>query len=269
MADAGIETCILSLSTPHIHYGDDALAAQIARDINSEVAEICRAYPDKLKYAATLPLPAVAESIEEIKRNYDELGAVAVKVPSNANGVYLGDASLDPVFEELNARKSIVIIHPSRPKEMPEQVFTAGPAPLFEYLGDTTRAVLNMLANGTLEKYPDIKVIVPHCGSFLPIVAHRMIGISTILVPAGIMPDVDVKGALDKLYFDMAGDALPVGLDALLKIADPSHILYGSDFPYTPSAMIQGNREKFEQYDPIREDLLNMFHDNAVRLFDL
>ncbi len=266
MDRAGISCSILSLSSPHIHGGSGRMACDTARAINDEVYALCERYPGRLRFAATLPFPEVDGSIEEIGRCYDELGAVAVKLPSSSNGIYPGDSSLEPVFEELNRRKAIVLIHPDRPRDMPENIFTAGPAPLFEFIADTTRAVLNMIAGGTLDRYPDIKVVVPHCGSFLPFVVHRMIGISRIMIPKGLMPPVDVRRSVSRLYFDVAGDALPVALDALLKIAEPSHILYGSDFPYTPVPAILENREKFENYEPIQGELNAIFRDNAKKL---
>lgn len=268
MDRAGIECSILSLSSPHIHAGDGELACETARNINDAVAALCKRHPGRLRFAATLPFPEVEGSLEEVRHCYDELGAVAVKLPSSANGVYLGDPSQDTLFEELNRRKSVVIIHPDRPHDMPENVFTAGPAPLFEFIADTTRAVLNMIANGTLDQYPDIKVVVPHCGSFLPFVVHRLIGISRIMIPKGLMKPVNVSEAVSKLYFDVAGDAFPVALDALLKIADPTHILYGSDYPYTPVPAILENRRKLESYQPVQGVLASFLRSNAEKLFD-
>lgn len=269
MEEVGIETSILSLSTPHIHNGNSEKAIALARKINEDTAAVCKKYPDKFKYAAVLPLPEIEASLEEIRYNYDELGCVAVKVASNNFGLYLGDPKLAPVYEELNKRKAIIIIHPSRAQAVPTGVFTEGPAPLFEYIADTTRTVIDMITKGVLEQYPDIKVIVPHCGSYLPFVIHRLIGISKILIPNGLMSDVDVAANVSKLYFDMAGDALPVAMDALLKIADPSHIMYGSDYPYTPAPMIKVNREKFENYEPIKPYIEDMFRNNAIKLFNL
>ncbi len=98
---------------------------------------------------------------------------------------------------------------------------------------------------------------------------HRLIGISKVLIPNGLMSDVDVAGNIARLYFDVAGDALPVALPALLQIADPSRILYGGDYPYTPAPMIKANREKLESYEPLRPYLEDVFRNNAVRLFCL
>lgn len=269
MEEAGIETSILSLSSPHIHYGDGVKAVALARKINEETAALCKRYPDKFKYAAVLPLPEIEASVEEIKYNYDELGCVAVKVASNNNGMYLGNSELAPVYEELNKRKAIIIIHPTRAQAIPSGVFTEGPAPLFEFIADTTRSIIDMITNGVLEKYPDIKVIVPHCGSYLPFVVHRLIGISKILIPDGLMSEVDVANSVAKLYFDVAGEALPVALDALLKITDPSHIMYGSDYPYTPLPFVKANRKKLENYEPIKPYIEDIWRNNAIELFGL
>lgn len=118
MEEAGIEKCILSLSTSHVHHGDDDAAASLARRINEETAQICEQYPDKFAFSACLPLPAVEATLEEIAYAYDTLGTVGVKVASNNHGVYLGDPVLDPVFEELNRREAVITIHPSKPQEL-------------------------------------------------------------------------------------------------------------------------------------------------------
>lgn len=266
MKEMGIKRSILSLSTPHVHNGNAKKAIELSKQINDDTAKVCKEYPEYFSFAACIPLPEIDESIQEIKRAYDELGAVAIKVPSNSNGVYLGDSKLDPVFEELNKRNAIVIMHPSRPQAVPSNVFTEGPAPLFEYLGDSTRAVINMLVNGTLEKYPNIKFIVPHTGAFLALIKNRLVGISKVLIPNGLMPNVDIESSFKKLYFDNAGDTNNIALDALLKICDPSHILFGTDYPYTPKPQIKAKIDEFMQLDTHCEDIM---YTNASRLFDI
>ena len=233
----GIGFSVLSISSPHVVQGDPDKGIELAQHVNDAMASFCAAHAERFGFAATLPLPMVAASIAEAERAYEELGALGVKVPTNACGVYLGDPSFDPLMEALDARCAVVTIHPTKPSAVPAGQFAAEHAPLFEFLADTTRAVLNMVAHGTIERYPHIHWIVPHCGSFLPEVAHRMAGISRVLVPAGMMEDADVLGCLRSLYYDVAGDAEPVMLDALLKIADPAHLLYGSDWPYTPAPL--------------------------------
>lgn len=269
MRQTGQAFGLLSISSPHIHRGDDALAGRLARQINDETAELCRRHPDIFGFAALLPLPAVQESISEITRAYDELGALGVKVPSNANGIYFGNPVLDPVLEELNRRHAVVTIHPCAPTAIPAGVFTNGPRPLFEFLADTTRLVINLITTGVIERYPDIRWVVPHCGSFLPEVAHRLMGIAMIFGQQGLMAPVDVKGALSALYYDIAGTALPVMLPALLEVADPTHIMYGSDYPYTPTPMVAHVKEQLAHDPRVAPHLERIFHDNAAGLYGI
>jgi predicted TIM-barrel fold metal-dependent hydrolase len=201
------------------------------------MSALCAGRTARRGFAAVLPLPDVASSIAEARRALALPGALGVKVPTNACGTYLGDPSLDPLMAYLDTRRAVVTIHPTKPSAVPVGQFAARHAPLFEFLADTTRAVLNLVTEGVLDRYPNVRWVVPHCGAFVPEVAHRMDGISHVLVPAGLMSNVDVLLAVRSLYFDLAGDAEPVMLDALLKVADPTHLLYGSDWPYTPAPL--------------------------------
>jgi predicted TIM-barrel fold metal-dependent hydrolase len=269
MEETGQEFCILSISTPHIHRGDDGLAVCHARAINDELAAICRRHSDRLGFATTLPVPAMEASIDEARRGYDELGALGVKLPSNANGIYLGDPLLEPLMAFLDERAAVVTIHPSLPSAVPQGIFTAGPAPLFEYIADTTRAVLNLMARGVIDRYPHIRWIVPHAGSFVPAIAHRLTGISQVLVPAGLMEPINVMDNLRSLYWDLAGDARPVMLEGLMHIADPAHLLYGSDTPYTPVPITARNKEGLAADPQIAPIAQAVFHDNAAKLYGL
>lgn len=260
---------ILSISTPHINRGDDELSARLARTINDELSAVCRRHPDRFGFAMTLPIPAVEASIEEARRGFDELGAIGVKVPSNGHGIYLGDPSLEPLMAFLDERAAVVTIHPSLAPASPQGIFTAGPAPLFEYIVDTTRAVLNLMANGVIDRYPNIKWIVPHAGSFLPPIAHRLMGISKVLIPAGLMQPINVMENLKSLYWDLAGDARPVMLEGLMKICDPTHLLYGSDTPYTPAPMILSKKNDLAADPLIAPIVEDVFVNNAARLYGL
>ncbi len=233
MSDAEINFSILSMPTPHISN------FEVAREINEEFSAICKKYPDKFGFVATLPFPDVEGSITEIDYAIKKLGALGFKVASNSEGVYLGDERLDPIFAELNRQKALVIMHPSPARQLPrENVITGRVMALYEYPADTTRAVLNMLANGTLEKYPDIKFVVPHCGSFLPYMKQRAGAMFQMLSSMKMMEPVNIEDSIKRLHFDLAGDPMPDSLEMLLKITDIDHIVYGSDYPYVPAPIL-------------------------------
>lgn len=104
---------------------------------------------------------------------------------------------------------------------------------------------MNLITSGTLERYPGVRVVVPHCGSFLPNILSRLTGITALLASKGLCAPVDVTKSMDSLYFDIAGDALPAGIPILETIAPPEHILFGSDYPYTPAPMIHAKLQSF------------------------
>ena len=242
MDEAGIDYTVLSLPTPHIHHGDDEKSLQAAMEINDELALL---QSDRFGWTACLPLPYVDGSIAEIRRCMEK-GALGVKVPTNANGVYLGDPILDSVMEELNRRNALVIIHPCRAQERPQDCITGSIAAIYEYPADTTRAVLNMIAHRIMTRFPNIRWIVPHGGSFLPYMLQRFSGVSGILASMGMMETVDARAELDQLYFDIAGDPEPVALDMLRMVASDDRIVFGSDYSHSPANVILMKKQRFD-----------------------
>lgn len=266
MEEAGIDYTVLSVPTPHIHNGDDEKSCAAARRINESTAKLCAEHPEKFAFAAVLPLPCVDGAIAETTYAIDTLGAVGVKVVTNSNGIYLGDPSFDPLMEELNRRNALVIIHPCRARQRPENVITGKVAALYEYPADTTRAVLNMIAHRIMTRFPNIRFVVPHTGSFLPYMLQRFMGVSGILASMGMMETVDAKEEFKNLYFDIAGDPEPVALDMLRMVADDSHIVYGSDFPHSPAKVIIGKKNHFESNEKYHELINQIYKENASQL---
>ena len=261
MEDAGIDFTVLSMATPHI---SDKSAA---RAINEEFAALCRRFPKKFGFVATLPLPLVEGSIEEFNYATKKLGALGVKVASNSDGVYLGDERLDPIFSALNEKNSLVIIHPSPARQLPRSgVVTGKVMALFEYPVDTTRAVLNMLANGTLEKFPRLKIVVPHCGSFLPYMKQRAGAMFQMLASMNLMPPTDFAASFGKLFFDTASDPMPEQFDMLLKVASLDKIIFGTDYPYVPAQILLRKKKFFDEELSRRGWTEKIYIDNARAL---
>src|SRR5580658_2137012 len=108
MDEAGIDVAITSISTPGVHTGDDARARSLARRCNELSAQLIQAHPGRLGGFAALPLPDVDGALAELAYSLAVLKLDGVVLFSNANGVYLGDASFEPVFEELERREAVV-----------------------------------------------------------------------------------------------------------------------------------------------------------------
>lgn len=247
MDSAGIGCAILTMPAPQPYYGDVAESAACIRRINEASAEAKAKYPGRFKFCASLPLPDVDAAIREAVYALDTLGADGVKLATNSRGQYLGDKELDPLMEVLNERHAVIIIHPHRPTPYPESIIRTTPLAMYEYPAETTRAVVNMMARGVLMRYPNLKVVVPHCGSFLPLALPRMQSILPAMVEQGYMQPIDWEANLSRLYYDLAGNPTVEVLRALLTVTAPDHILYGSDYPYLPDAVLKANLQRLKE----------------------
>lgn len=235
MDEAGIETSVLTMPAPQPYYGDADESRAVVRGINEAAAAVKRAHPGRFLYCAALPLPDVQGAIDEAVYALDVLGADGVKLASNSRGQYLGDEELDPLMEVLNERGAVIIIHPHRPTPYPEKIIETTPLAMYEYTAETTRAVVNMISRDVLKRYPKLKVVVPHAGSFLPLAVPRMQAVLPVFLAQGMLRPVDWEANLSRLYYDLAGDPSPEQIKTLLTITEPDHIMYGSDYPYRPA----------------------------------
>jgi predicted TIM-barrel fold metal-dependent hydrolase len=240
----GIERAVLSMSSPGVHFGDDAAATALAREVNLVAHAAIVSHPDRFASFASLPLPALPESVHELVFCMDELGFAGVVLESNAHGVYLGNPRMDPIYAELNARRGILFIHPTTPA-CGEITALGRPRPMIEFLFDTARTVTDLILTGMMDRFPEMSIVVPHVGGVLPLIADRIQGFMRIFGDPDV-PTPDVYAALRRCYFDLAGDPFPRMLPALLTIANKENILYGTDYPWTPAPGVTKRVEAIE-----------------------
>ncbi|WP_223262548.1 amidohydrolase family protein [Sphingobium sp. SCG-1] len=264
----GIGTAILSISSPGVHFGNDAAARQLARTVNTEAARLKSAHPARFGFFASLPLPDVEGALAEVTAAFDKLGADGVILESNSGGIYPGDPRFDPVYAELNRRGAVVLLHPTSP-HCPGciQPGPTVPAPVLEFMFETTRAVTNLVLTRCIERYPQIRFIIPHAGAAMPVLVDR-IAMAAAIMPgmAGTSPDA-ILATLRKLHFDLAGAPVPRLLTALRSFADPEHLLYGSDWPFTPEAAVTKLLARLKVSLASDGDAQAIFSGNARRLF--
>ena len=272
MDSMGIQTSVLTMPAPQPFYGDAEESARCVRSVNERSAQVKADFPGRFLFCASLPLPDVDAAIREAIYALDTLRADGIKLATNSRGQYLGDEELDPLMEVLDERHAVIVIHPHRPTPYPEKVVETTPLAMYEYPAETTRAVVNMIARNVLVRYPNLKVVVPHCGSFLPLALPRMRSIHPAMQAGGFMAPIDWEGNLLRLYYDLAGNPAPEVLRALLTITTPGHILYGSDYPYLADKVLRGNLDRLkatlavEDFAPCGEMFLG---GNARALFGI
>src|SRR3984885_5412810 len=156
--EAGIDAAVPSISTPGVHFGDDAAARTLARQVNEYLAGLKHDRPDRFGGFAVLPLPDVDGSLEQIAYALDVLELDGVSVMTNAGGSYLGDGRFDPIFDELQRRAAVVFSPPiAPPAPIPHPL--GFPDTLLDSPADTSRAIATLHYSNTFARTPDVKYV--------------------------------------------------------------------------------------------------------------
>jgi predicted TIM-barrel fold metal-dependent hydrolase len=225
-----IDAAVISTGPPGVFFGDQQRANDLARALNERYAQIVAAAPDRFAALATLPLPDLDASIDELRHALDELGLDGVWLPSNVAGGYLGDERLDPLLGELDARGAYVLVHPFFP---PYQApLERWPVWLIEFPFETTRAIVNLIYSGTFDRYPSIRFQFSHLGGTAPFLAER-IG-SLVARESRFRAAIAHEPAhyLGRVWYDTALANAPAGLAAAAQVAAGERIVFGTDWPY-------------------------------------
>ena len=160
----------------------------------------------------------------------------------------------------------MVYTHPNIPPgfDVPELIL---PAPLIEFIFDTTRAAANMVLSGTLERHPDIQPILSHAGGAIPYIAGRIALVDDNPLVSGNIPRGAIA-SLQRFYYDTALSATRYALPSLKELVDPTHILFGTDYPFAPEGMTGETISGLEDHGGFDATAKRAIErDNAARLF--
>lgn len=240
----GTEQAILSLTiaADYIYDGTDK-SIKFARQANEYGAKAMQDHPKRLGFFAALPAKSVDATMKEIEYAFDTLKCDGVALFTNTGDKWWGDPMFQPMFDELNRRKSAVFFHPTVANCCHNLAGVGDGVVEFDF--DTTRTIVSLLFNGTLTRCPDIKWIINHSGAAIPTLAGR---IKDRVPGAGstkdgkFNPDAGTndklpKGAyyeLKRLYFECAHASYPMPIAAMRAFAPPTQFLFGTDYPIEP-----------------------------------
>ena len=239
----GIETALLSVTTPGLYLAENVEARRMARQVNEFAAEQARSYPDRFGFFATLTLPDVEGAVAEAAYALDELNADGVVLLANAGGRYLGDPVFRPLYQALDERGAVLFIHPTFPAAQGPAAAIGDPRSDVDLLAETTRSAVDLIASGVLAACTRLRVILAHAGGYLPYMAHRIAPMCA--------PDGGYQGGLEvvrRFYFDVALSSGAATLAALMAFARSGHVLFGTDWPYATPAVMEHFLAEFSRY---------------------
>lgn len=267
----GIEAAVINpLSVAGVHHGDDASARYLCETVNEALAKFVSYAPNTLGFFAPLPYPDVDGALKQMEHALDDLGADGVILLSNQNDVYVGDVRGEALWAEMDRRGVACFIHPARASFVDSLQLKLWAA-VIEYPFETTRVATNLIYNGYMRKYPNVKWILAHAGGCLPYLSYRLHLMEeqdehkppfSERHPEGTQP------YLGKFYFDTAIAGSRAAMLALNEIAQPRHIMYGSDWPYVDRHMVNQQNETLRQPDLFKGERFELLErGNAQSLF--
>jgi predicted TIM-barrel fold metal-dependent hydrolase len=200
-------------------------AARLGNDI---YARIVREFPKRFAAFACAPLPHVQASIEETSRALDDLGMVGVTAGTLVLGKSIADPAFDGFFAELNRRKAVLFIHPTGGSlgspliESTNLVWPVG-APLEDAV-----CLLQFMQANFPSRFPDIKIILPHLGGFVPFLTARLDQLQDHFLPDSAM----APSAQAKYFWYDTVNGNPAALRCALETLGADHLLLGTDYPF-------------------------------------
>jgi 6-methylsalicylate decarboxylase len=268
MDEHRIAAVITSIASPGAFFGDVAFTRRLVRDCNEALARMVADRPRMLGAMGFVPLPDVSAAVRELEHALDVLKLDGINLLTHAGHRYLGHPEENELYAELDRRNAVVFVHPVRPplKELPQFSFPAG---MTELVFDTTRAIANLLHTGALARYPNIRFVMSHMGGVTPFLLFRLSGFDDDPRLRERVPD-GVAAYLRRLYYDVAQSAAPLSFRALLEVADPSRILFGTDYPFArlPEKVMKDTIAAVASFDGFDDGLRRRIAlDNARTLF--
>lgn len=230
LAHQGVDTQVLTFTTPGTHVETPARAVELARLVNDALAAIARERGSRFTALATLPLNDPPASARELRRAMTELGLRGAMLFSNVNGVALADPRYQPLYRAANELDAVLHIHPTAPVGV-EAMTDYWLMPLVGFPFDTTLAAAKLVFSGVVEKYPRISWVLSHLGGAIPYLAERLDrgyhAFRDCRAHIGRPPSQYLK----RFYYDTVNFD-PGALRLAIEFAGAEHLLAGSDYPH-------------------------------------
>ena len=231
LREAGVDTQVITLTTPGTHVEDPKTAVRLATLVNDAFARVVADKHGRYRSLAALPLNDPAASVSEFRRAVEQLGMPGALLFSNINGVPLYDQRFWPLYEAANDLDAMLFIHPTNPVGV-EAMLDFWLMPLVGFLCDTTLAAAGLVFSGVVERFPKIRWLLGHLGGAIPYLAERL--------DRGFEAFADCRKNIarhpseylkqhfwyDTVNFD------PRAIELAIAFAGVEHVVVGSDYPH-------------------------------------
>lgn len=237
MDQAGIDTAVLSVTTPGLQQFPEAEAVALQAPTNDVIADAVRRHPDRFQGFATLATSSPAAAAGELGRCIADLGLHGVMLHTMAGNDFLDDKRYWDIFEAADHHRAPVYLHPSRPAAAVDTTYYRG-------LGDsvdgilgtgasgwhyqTGIALLRLILAGVFDRFPNLRIILGHWGEMVLFYLDRIAVLDRF---AGLQrPLIDYFHT--NVYVTPGGIASHRYLRWAIEVVGVDRVMHASDYPF-------------------------------------
>jgi hypothetical protein len=274
MDKAGVTVQVVSQSGPGADLLPPDQGPAMARAYNDRLKQYVDAHPDRFAGFAHLPMTAPEAAADELQRAVEDLGFRGALINGTTDNRFLDDPIYEPLLARAARLGAPLYLHPNIPPKAVRDVYYEGlPGIMGAVLStggwgwhsETALHILRLALSGTLDRHPDLKLIIGHMGEGLPGIFARIDDAVSRLASESLKRTVS-RTILDQVWITTSGFfSLPPFMAALMTFG-ADRILFSVDYPFSSSDA----GTDFLRHLPVSHaDLQKIAHGNADRLLKL
>jgi aminocarboxymuconate-semialdehyde decarboxylase len=233
MEKYGVDMQALSQTAPVVLGFTPPEAAEICRLSNKDNYVLCKAYPKKFVNICMISLQDTKGALEELERSVKELDCRAITLGSSQNGKGLDSPEYYSFYEKVIAYDLPIFIHPVNWESYPLVDVGEGWGAML-VLGwpfDTSQAAWRLVLSGTLDRFPELKIVLHHYGAMLPFFSSRIEKNIRLRWGKGRLKK-DISEYWKNFYGDTALDGAVASYPCGYAFFGPDRTVFGTDYPF-------------------------------------
>jgi len=274
MDAAGIDTQVLSLTSPGVQQMEAAEAVAIAREQNDYLADRVKHYPDRFVGFAALPTPDPDQAAKELERTVGKLGFKGAAIMGHTQGRYLDDEFFRPILEGAAVLHVPIYLHPTVPTPKVIEAYYNGNYPpnvavmlstvAWGWHIETAIHSLRLVASGAFDRYPDLQIVIGHLGETIPFMLSRI----DDRLPKEVAKLERSFGDYfrENFSYTFSGFNYLPSFRVLLLEVGVGRIMFSTDYPYSS---MESARNFLERLPVSPADKEEIGHRNAERLLHI
>ncbi len=261
---------------------DPGLSVDFATRANDDMAELVSQHPERFPAGvASLSMTDIDTAQKELDRAIRQLKLKGLQLFTPIMDKPLDSPEFLPLFEQMAAHDLPIWINPVRPidradyrtlKESKYYIYH-----IFGWPYETTAAMTHLVFSGVLDRFPNLKIIVHHCGGMVPFFEQKIV---ESYHGSKMIHGLEYESLLSRppityfkmFYGDTALNGSVAGLRCGYEFFGPDHLVFATDMPFDVEFGARGTRKTIESVEALglaSADKKKVYEENAMKLLRL